>query len=202
VEEAVRDAQPDQASRPDQVTRPVEVTCAEPGDGPGMHPDFEEFVPGLLRFGVVLTGDRHRADDLVQTALVKTMRRWRHIGHEQPVAYVRRVMVNTQLSWWRRLRPEAQLPDGFDLADRSDAEASYDDQDQLARGLAALPPRQRAVIVLRYYAGMSEAEIADTLGCAPGTVKSQAAKALKTLRRVLADTDGTPEPTTFAEATP
>jgi RNA polymerase sigma-70 factor (sigma-E family) len=158
--------------------------------------DFEEFVvaalPGLLRFGVVLTGDRHRADDLVQTALVKTMRRWRSIDHEQPVAYVRRVMVNTHVSWWRRGRGESLLPAGFDVAARGDAESTYDDQDQLARGLAALPPRQRAVVVLRYYAGLSEAEIAETLGCAPGTVKSQAAKAMRTLRAVLGAPDGTP----------
>jgi RNA polymerase sigma-70 factor (sigma-E family) len=153
--------------------------------------DFEEFavaaLPALLRFGVVLTGDRHRADDLVQTALVKTMRRWAHIEREHPTAYVRRVMVTTQLSWWRAHRRESALPESFDMASPGDAEASYDDQDQLARGLAVLPARQRAVIVLRYYEGLSEAEIADALGCARGTVKSQAAKALRTLRRVLDD---------------
>jgi RNA polymerase sigma-70 factor (sigma-E family) len=168
--------------------------------------DFEEFVvaalPGLLRFGVVLTGDPHRADDLVQTALVKTMRRWRSIEHDQPTGYVRRVMVNTHLSWWRGRRPESRLPDGFDVADRGDASASYDDQDQLARGLAALPPRQRAVVVLRYYAGLSEAEIAETLGCAPGTVKSQSAKAMRTLRRVLGTPDGVgPSTVSMLEAT-
>jgi len=167
--------------------------------GSGSVEDFEEFVvaalPGLLRFGVVLTGDRHRADDLVQTALVKTMRRWRSIEHDQPVAYVRRAMVNTHLSGWRRTRRETGLPAGFDMANRADETASYDDQDQLARALATLPPRQRAVIVLRFYAGLSEAEIAETLGCAPGTVKSQASKAMQRLRRELTPAD-------FAEATP
>jgi RNA polymerase sigma-70 factor (sigma-E family) len=166
--------------------------------------EFEEFavaaLPALLRFGVVLTGDRHRADDLVQTALVKTMRRWTYIEREHPTAYVRRVMVTTQLSWWRSHRRESLLPESFDMASPSDAEASYDDQDQLARGLAVLPPRQRAVIVLRYYEGLSEAEIAEVLGCARGTVKSQAAKALRTLRRVL---DDLPQRTVdLAEATP
>lgn len=160
--------------------------------------EFEEFVaaalPGLLRFGVVLTGDRHRADDLVQTALVKTMRRWRVIDHEHPVAYVRRVMVNTHLSGWRRARRETGLPEGFDMAFGTDEVATYDDQDQLARALAVLPPRQRAVIVLRYYAGLSEAEIADTLGCATGTVKSQTSKAMQRLRRELVPAD-------FVEAT-
>src|SRR4051794_27059635 len=98
--------------------------------------DFEDFVaaalPGLLRFGVILTGDPHRADDLVQTALVKTMRRWRHIDHEQPVAYVRRAMVNTHVSWWRRSRGETRWPEGFDKPDDADAAAAYDDQDLLA----------------------------------------------------------------------
>lgn len=159
--------------------------------------DFEEFVvaalPGLLRFGVVLTGDRHRADDLVQTALVKTMRRWGAIDRDQPMAYVRRAMVNAHLSGWRRNRRETGLPDSFDVADGADETASYDDQDQLARALAVLPPRQRAVIVLRYYAGFSEAEIADTLGCATGTVKSQASKGLRRLRAELG-------PAEFAEA--
>jgi RNA polymerase sigma-70 factor (sigma-E family) len=171
----------------DTVLRAQEDTVLRAQEG------FEEFVaaalPGLLRFGVVLTGDRHRADDLVQTALVKTMRRWRAIDHDQPVAYVRRAMVNAQLSGWRRGRRETALPEGFDVACRTDATASYDDQDQLARALAVLPPRQRAVIVLRYYAGFSEAEIAETLGCATGTVKSQASKALQRLRAELGPTE-------------
>ena len=163
-----------------------------------MEDEFEEFVvaalPGLLRFGVVLTGSRDRADDLVQTALVKTMRRWRAIEHDQPVAYVRRAMVNAHLSGWRRSRRETGMPDAFDVAAGTDDTASYDDQDQLARALAVLPPRQRAVIVLRYYAGFSEAEIAETLGCASGTVKSQASKALHRLRAELTSAD-------YAEAT-
>ena len=165
--------------------------------------DFEEFavaaLPALLRFGVVLTGDRHRADDLVQTALVKTMRRWPHIDHSQPAAYVRRAMVNTHLSWWRARSRESTMPDTFDVAAPGDASASYDDQDQLARALAVLPPRQRAVVVLRYYEGLSEAEIADVLGCARGTVKSQSSKALRTLRRAL----DAPHPShDLVEATP
>jgi RNA polymerase sigma-70 factor (sigma-E family) len=151
--------------------------------------EFEEFVvaalPGLLRFGVVLTGDRYRADDLVQTALVRTLRRWRHIEHDQPAAYVRRVMVNAHLSWWRRSRRETVLMPGFDRAAVADVMARYDDQDQLARALSVLPARQRAVVVLRYYEGLTEAEIADVLGCAPGTVKSQASKAMRSLRREL-----------------
>ena len=154
-----------------------------------MEDEFEDFVvgalPELLRFGVVLTGDRYRAEDLVQTALVKTMRRWSAIDRGQPMAYVRRVMVTTHLSWWQRAKRETGFPAGVDVADPGRGVSAYDDQDQLARALAALPPRQRAVVVLRYYAGYSEAEIAMTLGCATGTVKSQASKAMHTLRRVL-----------------
>ena len=164
---------------------------------PRAQDEFEEFVvgalPELLRFGVVLTGDRHRAEDLVQTALVKTMRRWSAIDRGQPMAYVRRVMVTTQLTWWRRARRETVMPEGLDIADPVHTDARYDDQQLLASALAALPPRQRAVIVLRYYSGYSEAEIAETLGCAPGTVKSQAAKAMRTLRRVLHTDDVRPQ---------
>jgi RNA polymerase sigma-70 factor (sigma-E family) len=168
--------------------------------------DFEEFVVAelaeLLRFATLLSGDRHRADDLVQTALVKTMRRWPYITHEQPSAYVRRAIVNAHLSWWRRARRESGLPDGFDVADPVAGQSAYDDQDQLARALAVLAPRQRAVVVLRYYAGLSEAEIADTLGCAPGTVKSQAAKALRSMRRTLAVGEGLPSPVAQEVMTP
>lgn len=174
----------------------------KPPASSGYVDDFEEFavaaLPALLRFGVVLTGDRHRADDVVQAALVKTMRRWPHIDHSQPTAYVRRAMVNTHLSWWRSRSRESRIPDTFDVAAAGDAVSTYDDQDQLARALAVLPPRQRAVVVLRYYEGLSEAEIADVLGCARGTVKSQAAKALRTLRRTLDAAQPTPD---LAEAT-
>ena len=170
---------------------------------PRAQDEFEDFVvaalPELLRFGVVLTGDRHRADDLVQTALVKTMRRWSAIDRGQPTAYVRRVMVTTQMSWWRRAKRETSLPEGIDVADPDRGTAVCDDQDELARALALLPPRQRAVIVLRYYSGYSEAEIAATLGCAPGTVKSQTSKAMLTLRKAL-HTNENSRPT--AEALP
>jgi RNA polymerase sigma-70 factor (sigma-E family) len=150
---------------------------------------FEQFMaaglPGLLRFGHVLTGDPHRAEELVQAALVKTYRRWGSIRHDQPSAYVRRAMVNTYTSWWRRSRHEAQLPADFDAA--ADDAPSYDDRELALRALATLPPRQRAVLVLRYYSDLSEAEIADTLGCSTGTVKSSASRGLQALRERLTD---------------
>jgi RNA polymerase sigma-70 factor (sigma-E family) len=154
-------------------------------------------LPSLLRFGYVLTGDPHRGEELVQSALVTTYRRWRHLRHEEPHAYVRRAIVNAHTSLWRRHRRETPLPDGFDLpAAAADGAARYDDVDQVLRALRALPPRQRAVIVLRYYDDLSEAEIARTLGCSPGTVKSQASRALRTLRRELELTDHALEGTT------
>jgi RNA polymerase sigma-70 factor (sigma-E family) len=150
---------------------------------------FEQFMaaalPGLLRFGHVLTGDRHRAEELVQSALVKTYRRWGSLRQDQPTAYVRRAMVNTYTSWWRRSRHEAVMPIGFDAA--SSDGVSYDDRDAALRALASLPPRQRAVLVLRYYLDLSEAEIADTLGCSTGTVKSSASRGLRSLRERLTD---------------
>jgi RNA polymerase sigma-70 factor (sigma-E family) len=150
---------------------------------------FEQFMaaalPGLLRFGHVLTGDQHRAEELVQSALVKTYRRWGSLRHDQPTAYVRRAMANTYTSWWRSARHEAAMPMGFDAA--APDGSRYDERDAALRALSVLPPRQRAVLVLRYYLDMSEAEIADTLGCSAGTVKSSASRGLRTLRERLTD---------------
>lgn len=150
--------------------------------------DFEEFaaaaLPGLLRFGHVLTGDPLRAEELVQQALVNTWQRWKRIEHDQPYAYVRRAMVHTHTSWWRRSRRESALPTGFDAAVASgpDLASLSAERDRTFSALRLLPPRQRAVIVLRYYEDLSEADIAAVLGCSPGTVKSQASRALRTLR--------------------
>ncbi|MDX6227742.1 MAG: hypothetical protein QOI76_1132 [Frankiales bacterium] len=153
-------------------------------------------LPALLRFGHVLTGDPHRGEELVQAALVTTYRRWRHLRREEPHAYVRRAMVNAHTSLWRRHRRETQLPEGFDPISAGAGPADYDDVDLVLRALRVLPPRQRAVMVLRYYDDLSEAEIAHALGCSPGTVKSQASRALRTLRRELDRTahalEGTP----------
>jgi DNA-directed RNA polymerase specialized sigma24 family protein len=94
-------------------------------------------------------------------------------------------MVNAHTSLWRRHRRETPLPEHFDLPSQHGGPVGYDDVDQVLRALRVLPPRQRAVMVLRYYEDLSEAEIAQTLGCSPGTVKSQASRAMKALRREL-----------------
>ena len=153
-------------------------------------------LPGLLRFGYVLTGDLHRGEELAQAALVTTYRRWKKLRHDDPYAYVRRAMVNAHTSLWRRHRRETPMPTGFDSAAAGTGPTRYDDVDQVLRALRVLPPRQRAVMVLRYYDDLSEAEIARTLDCSPGTVKSQASRALRALRRELDRADhsleGTP----------
>jgi RNA polymerase sigma-70 factor (sigma-E family) len=142
-------------------------------------------LPELLRFGLALTGDTHRADELAQVALVKSMRRWQQLRGEHPRAYLHRAMVTANISWWRRTRREIELPAKLDVADARSAYADYDERDTMLRALWQLPPRQRAVLVLRYYDDCTEAQIADVMGCSIGTVKSQAAKAMRSMRRLL-----------------
>jgi RNA polymerase sigma-70 factor (sigma-E family) len=151
--------------------------------GAGM---FEEFVAArgqaLQRFGYALTGDWALAEDLLQTALARAYPRWSRIRRDDPEAYVRKIMVNTWSSWWRRRWrgevPAARLPE---VAGPDEA-SGVDRRQALRAALAQLPPRQRAVVVLRYHQDLSEAQVAAVLGISVGTVKSQAAKALATLR--------------------
>lgn len=149
---------------------------------------FDEFVgarwAALLRTCYLLTHDRGTAEDLLQTALLKSWRAWSRLA-ENPEPYVRRVIVNTYASGWRRRwrgeLPHATLP-GESLPDRSGLDQDVADRDLLWRALAELPRRQRAVVVLRYFEDLSEAEVAQLLGVSTGTVKSQASKALAHLR--------------------
>ncbi|MER5772209.1 SigE family RNA polymerase sigma factor [Streptomyces sp. NPDC001985] len=154
--------------------------------------DFEAFVaargPRLLRVAWLLTGDRHLAEDLLQTALAKVWPKWHTVARDHPEAYIRRTLVHTHASWWRR-RWRGEVPHGElpDAVASWDAYASVDLEQSLAWAIRALPVRQRAVVVLRYFEDLSVEETAETLGCAPGTVKSQASKALRTLRALLPD---------------
>lgn len=143
----------------------------------------------LVRFGWLLTGDHQAAEDLVQTALERVWPRWGRVSRGGNVdAYVHKVMTSTHLTWRRRLwhgeRPTDFAADhsAFHRLHDADAHAAWDERDALVRALDTLPPRQRAVIVLRYFLDLSEAACADALSCTPGTVKSQTAKALRTLR--------------------
>ena len=147
---------------------------------------FAEFVvarqAALLRTAYLLTGHAQDAEDLVQTTLVKVVPHWRRIA-DNPEPYVRRVLVHENVSRWRRRRwreeSTAVLPES--LADAPD----HDELMAVRAALAGLAPRQRAVLVLRYYDGLSETDIAATLGIAPGTVKSQARDGLARLRQAL-----------------
>jgi RNA polymerase sigma-70 factor (sigma-E family) len=147
---------------------------------------FDEFVAtrsaALLRTAYLLTGDHGLAEDLLQTALAKCWFAWGRIDGP-PEPYVRRTLVTTYATWWRRKwrgeRPSGSLPDRPDPS----GTATVEDRDALWRALGTLPRRQRAVVVLRYYEDLSEADTAVALGISTGTVKSQAAKALAALRR-------------------
>lgn len=156
--------------------------------------DFGEFVraalPGLLRYGHALAGNPHDAADLVQTVLEKLGSRWSKVVRNtgDPLAYTRRAMANTHISKWRRTRRESLVADLPDIA--AAAQQDRFDNEPLWQALRALPPRQRAVIVLRYYDGLSEGEIAAALGVSAGTVKSQASKAMATLRLRLDTVEG------------
>lgn len=138
-----------------------------------------------MRYGHALTGNPHDAADLVQTVLEKIGSRWSKITENcaDPRAYVRKAMVNTHISRWRRTRKETLLADFPDVPAEDRHDRLEDEPVWLA--LKSLPPRQRAVVVLRYYEGLSEIEIAGELGVSCGTVKSQHSKALTTLRRLL-----------------
>ena len=152
--------------------------------------EFEHLVEvcsrRLLRTAYLLTGDWGKAEDLLQTALTKTWLRWSRL--DDPAAaegYVRRVMVTTQTKWWRR-RWRDEVPTG-ELPNRTMSDPAYDaieQRDGLTRALRGLSPRQRAVLVLRYYEDLAEQDVAQLLGCSVGTVKSTASRALERLRHL------------------
>ena len=147
-------------------------------------------LPALTQAAFLLTGDRHRAEDLVQTALARSYAAWDRIERADPEAYVRRVMLNAYRSWCRR-RPWREAPSDS-VVEHADAVAARRagpdhaaetaERDLVWRALALLSPQQRAVVVLRYYEDRSDLEIAELLGCSIGTVKRQNARALAKLR--------------------
>jgi RNA polymerase sigma-70 factor (sigma-E family) len=151
------------------------------------HDDFDAFVAArggaLWRTAWLLTGDHHKAEDLVQTALGKAWPHWDRLSREGSFeAYVRRVLFTTYVAWWRRRwngeLPSAAVPE----ADADDGAVQVAQRRDLMAALAELPKGQRAVVVLRYFEDLTEAETADVLQCSVGTVKSQSARALAALR--------------------
>jgi RNA polymerase sigma-70 factor (sigma-E family) len=153
---------------------------------------FREFVlarrSALSRTAYLLTGDHTVAEDLLQASLVRTAEHWHRIVGGDPEAYLRRVMVNERTSRWRRRRYAVEVPTSTESLTALATEAGPDTADAVVRratlvaALAQLAPRQRAVIVLRFFDDLTEAQTAEVLGCSLGTVKSQAHQALARLR--------------------
>lgn len=148
---------------------------------------FAEFVRAeqvnLVRLALLLVGDRADAEDLAQVCLVRMSRRWDRL--DEPHAYARTVLASLAVDRWRRLR---RLPIAVAMLDRAtpgDHAADTVTRSAMLHELRQLPTRQRAVLVLRFYEGWSEAEIAAALGCSPGTVKTHAARGLARLRTQL-----------------
>jgi RNA polymerase sigma-70 factor (sigma-E family) len=151
--------------------------------------DFESFVrdrtAALIRYGFVLAGNPHDAADLAQEALARLGERWSRVSAQgDPEGYVRTTMARLHISWWRRRRrehPVRAMPEGSYV----DAGITQADGDlNLWRAVRDLPPRQRAVLVLRYHEQLTDEEIARLLGISRGTVRSQAARGLEKLRDV------------------
>jgi RNA polymerase sigma-70 factor (sigma-E family) len=158
--------------------------------GTGVSVTFDEFaatrLDAVLRFAVVLTNDRGLAEDVVQEVLIRAHQRWAQIGAlEHPEAYVRRMVVNEFLSWrrkWARYVPQADIEPLMSQTTQPDHADAQAERATLLAEVAKLPRRQRAVLVLRYYEGLSDAQIADVLGCAETTVRGYAFRALAALR--------------------
>jgi RNA polymerase sigma-70 factor (sigma-E family) len=164
------------------------MACVDP-----LADEFDEFVrsrsTSLLRAAYLLTGDQHLAEDLVQSALARTHRSWKTLHRSgNAEAYTRKVMYHLQVSWWRRGKVAESMPG--EIPEPRSSGASGDVADGLAmrltlrQALARLTPKQRAVLVLRFYEDRSEAEAAAILELNIGTIKSQTVKALNRLRVV------------------
>jgi len=149
---------------------------------------FDAFVnanlDGLLRTGFLMTSDEKEAEDLVQECLFKVARHWARMGSvRHPVAYARRVLINLAIDDAKhRARRRAELHDADEVGADYPELARFDTRAELTAALGALAPRQRAVVVMRYFLDLSEAETAEALDCSVGTVKSTASKALVRLR--------------------
>ncbi|MBB2914927.1 RNA polymerase sigma-70 factor (sigma-E family) [Streptosporangium becharense] len=151
----------------------------------GTHEEFREYVvargPALLRAAYRLTGHASDAEDLLQAALVKTYLAWDRIQDRSALdCYVRRAMVNINISWWRRRKLEEYPSEEIPEPVLADGLAHL--PEQVEQALDRLPARMRTAIVLRYYEDMSESEIATTLGISVGTVKSTVSRAMAKLR--------------------
>jgi RNA polymerase sigma-70 factor (sigma-E family) len=152
--------------------------------------DFDRFVAdsanGLLRTAYLMVSDLQEAEDIVQETLLRVARRWHRVRRMQhPAAYAREILVNLSLHGGpKRSRRRSELGEAFP-GDPAAPSSSLDVHDELYAALAALPPRQRAVLVLRYFLDLPEAEVAAALQCSLGTVKSTASRGLARLEQTL-----------------
>lgn len=156
--------------------------------------DYEQFVAArlqpLLRYAMMLTGDPHLAEDLVQDTMVRVQLKWKRVvAADVPEIYVKRMLTNAYVdhrrgSWLRRVVLRSELNDSRTVPDHATRAA---DRAEIWALLATLPRRQRAVLVLRYYEGMDDAQSAQLLGCAVGTVRSLVSRALASLRQHVAE---------------
>lgn len=149
--------------------------------------EFREFVTSrgraLLHAAYLLTGNLADAEDLVQSALAKTYQAWGRIEDRKALdGYVRRAMVNTHISWWRRRRLDEYPTDEVPELPIADTSGNSELHDTLQRAIDRLPQRMRAAVVLRFFEDMTEAEVADVLGVSQGTVKSTVSRAVAKLR--------------------
>jgi RNA polymerase sigma-70 factor (sigma-E family) len=156
-------------------------------DPPNSEAEFREFAigrwPALVRFAYGLTGDAGHAEDLAQITLAKAYASWARVRRaDDPDAYVRRILINAQNTRFRKRRVREaggpRLPEPV----TDDPTAALDQRSDLIAALLQLPPKQRAVVMLRYWDGLTETQAAAVLGCSVGTVKSQASRALAKLR--------------------
>jgi RNA polymerase sigma-70 factor (sigma-E family) len=165
-----------------------EGSCSVRDPYDGLTSLVEERGPALLATAVLLTGSRAGGEDLLQAALERLMRAWRRVSEDRE-AYLRRTMYHLAVDRWRLRRRRPEVVATVEPPTQSDGTDRYDLRDALIRALATLPPRQRAVLVLRYWEQLSEAEAASVLGCSVGTVKSSASRGLARLRSLATEWD-------------
>ena len=168
------------------VSEPVDELGAAPDVISGGGEDFSAFAvsrwPGLVRLAFGLTGDRWAAEDIAQVTLARAYVAWRRVRRaDDPDAYLRRILVNASNRRFRRRRVAEQSGDPPETAVEGPADL-VGERVALLAALRQLPPRQRAVVVLRYWEDLTDAQIAAALGCSPGTVRSQLSRALAKLR--------------------
>jgi RNA polymerase sigma-70 factor (sigma-E family) len=149
--------------------------------------EFAEFArgaaPRLLKSAWLVCGDSHQAEDLVQSAMVKVYLRWPQLREGSPLAYARKCLFTAHVDTHRRTGRETAVAETPEVRHHDQA---WDDTDEVVRLLATLPLRERQVVVMRHYAGLPEAHVADLLGISVGTVKSSASRGLARLREALA----------------